>query len=287
MSVRSAHGVSIDEISKYDSVFSLKFFSIAENKIGTVSENIKAFIHAHDEYEFIIPFTTIPLLYYEKANYIGEVGFCYPVNPYVEHGLEFDLSSHVVDITVDKEYLDNIKKEMGFEGQYFYTRFLYKKNLIELIRLYQEKYVQNTPDKIVVLTQIANQIITLLIKNGLSSGEDNRRPEKQYTKNMKTILVYMFDNFRDKELTIAKLAKLSGYSLAYFTKAFKSYMHDTPIMHLNKLRISEAKMLFAHEELLLINIADMVGYRNLSSFTEAFKRVMNMTPSIYRKKYYS
>ena len=83
----------------------------------------------------------------------------------------------------------------------------------------------------------------------------------------------------------AKIAEYSGYSLAYFTKAFKKYMHDTPIMHLNKRRISDAKALLKDKNLQLMDIATAVGYKNLSTFTEAFKRCMGLLPSEYRNKY--
>ena len=285
MSVKSAHAINIDELRKYDSIFSLNYFSIAR----TTSENkavvMQSFKHAHDEYEFLIPLTTIPLLYYAKANYIGEVGFCYPVNPYVEHGIEVELHSQVISITVDKEYLDGVKKELGFDGQYFYTRFMYKKSLLDLIRLFEQEFRSEEVTKVKRLNDIAHNIVTFLVKLGLQSGEDNRRPEKQYIKNMKNVILYIDENYQNPELDIAKIAAYSGYSLAYFTKAFKLYMNDTPIMHLNKRRISQAKTLLNNEELSLSDIANKCGYKNLSTFTEAFKRVMGMLPSEYRKKY--
>ena len=285
MSVKTAHAVTLEEMSKYDFIFSLNHFSIAENSLENKIHSIKPFRHSHDEYEFIFPLTTIPLLYYSGANYIGEVGFCYPVNPYVEHGIEVELHSKVISITVDKVYLNKVKAELGFDGKYFYTRFMYKKNLIDLIRLYEEEYRSEDVNKIAKLNDIAQAIVNHLIKLGLESGKDNRRPEKQYVKNMRNVLLYIEDNFRDPELNIARIAEYSGYSLAYFTKAFKLYMNDTPIMHLNKRRISEAKILLHNEDLSLSDVAQKCGYKNLSTFTQAFQRVMGMLPSEYRKKY--
>ena len=285
MSVKSAHAVTLEEMNKYDFVFSLNHFSIAENSLEEKTFPIKAFKHSHDEYEFIFPLTTIPLLYYGGANYIGEVGFCYPVNPYVEHGIEVDLHSKVISITVDKAYLDKVKAELGFDGKYFYTRFMYKKSLIDLVKLFEEEYRNENPNRLLLLNDLAQAITIQLIKIGLESGADNRRPEKQYVKNMRNVLLYIEDNFKDQDLTIAKLADYSGYSLAYFTKAFKLYMNDTPIMHLNKRRISHAKMLLRNKDLSLSDIAKECGYKNLSTFTEAFKRVMGMLPTEYRKKY--
>jgi len=285
MSVKSAHAITVNELEKYDFIFSLNHFSIAENVLEDKTIVLQAFKHSHDEYEFIIPLTTIPLLCYAKANYIGEVGFCYPVNPYTEHGLEVDLHSRVISITVDREYLEGIKKELGFEGKFFYTRFMYKKALIDLIKLFEEEYDKDEVAKFKKLNALSQQIVTMLIKLGLQSGEDNRRPEKQYIKNMKNVLLYIDQNYSDPSLNVAKIAEYSGYSLAYFTKAFKLYMNDTPIMHLNKRRISQAKTLLHDEKLSLSSIANECGYRNISTFTEAFKRVMGMLPSEYRKKY--
>ena len=102
---------------------------------------------------------------------------------------------------------------------------------------------------------------------------------------MKQILLYIEDNYKDPDFNVAKIAEYSGYSFAYFTKAFKKYMHDTPIMHLNKRRISDAKSLLKDSKLQLIDIAKMVGYKNLSTFTEAFKISMGLLPSEYRNKY--
>ena len=283
MSVKTAHAKNTDELKKYDFIYSLEYFSIAENEIKDKTLVLQAFKHKHDEYEFIIPLTTIPLLYYSNANYIGEVGFIYPVNPQVEHGIDVDLHSRVISITVSKEYVENIKEKLGFKGNYFYTRFLYKNTLIDKIKAFKEEYVkdQNSP----ILDELAYSITSTLVRYGLESGQDNRRPERKYAKHMKQILLYIDENYHNPELTIDNLAKYSGYSLAYFTKAFKKYMHDTPIMHLNKRRISEAKTLLNNKELSLQDIAKRVGYKNLSTFTEAFKRIMGMIPSEYRNKY--
>ena len=102
---------------------------------------------------------------------------------------------------------------------------------------------------------------------------------------MRNVLLYIEENYHDPELTIAKIAEYSGYSVAYFTKAFKLYMNDTPIMHLNKRRISESKVLLRNEDLSLGDIAKRCGYKNLSTFTQAFERVMGILPSEYRRKY--
>lgn len=286
MKTRLAHALSEDELCKYNFVDEINGFSIAEYIFDKNKEPLLSFQHEHDEYEFIIPLKTISLLRYEKANYIGEVGYCYPVNPHINHGIEFDLyQSNVISIAVSKEIVETLKKKCGFEGKFFYSKFFVEKELSLSIKKFQELSRKKHRD-IGILETLSKQIIILLITNGLSLGVDKRKPEKIYAKNIRQIITYMFENYKDPELTIESLSKLSGYSSAYFSRAFKAYMNESPIVHLNKLRLSEARVLFLNKNLSLYQIARMVGYKNTSTFTEAFKKNVGMKPKKYRDKYY-
>ena len=286
MNIRFAHASTEEEIKKFDFIESIGYFSIAEHFGKDPNNGLNPFEHSHDEYEFVFPLTTVPLFKYDKANYIGEVGYCYPINPHVRHGLEFNLGeSHLITIAVDKLILDSMKEKMGYPNQYFYTHFIPDKETIVLIRKFQEaSHLDYRND--VILDALAKQIIYKLIKCGLASGEDNRRPEKVYAKNIKKVLIFMYEHFRDPNLTISQLAEMSGYSDSYFSRSFKAYMGgDSPIVHLNKLRLSEAKALFNNKELTIERIAHSVGYRNVSTFTEAFKTIVGFKPKHYRTKF--
>ena len=119
MSVRSAHAVNLDGFIVFPEESD---FSIAISKEGVENEK---FYHNHEEYEFILPLTTIPLLKYNEANYIGEVGYVYPVNPMTKHGIEYPLISQVITITVSKERVERVKAHFNMQGRFFYTRFPY------------------------------------------------------------------------------------------------------------------------------------------------------------------
>ena len=274
MNLRMAHGLNEEEIETYTKIITTNVFSIAEYK-SNAKRKMSSFTHKHEAYEFIIPFNTIPLMHYENAIYIGEVGYCYPVNPNVMHGIEFDLDSNLVDIVIDMKYLDEIKKELGFENKYFYTRFLVSKELITFIQIY-------------VITkneELIKKIVFTLINDGLSLDKDARKPDKKYFTNMNESIIYMMNNYLDPDLTIEDISKHSNYTYTYFTKAFKRYMNDTPINHLNKLRLSKAKELMKNKSLSLEQIAKMSGYKTQSNFSEAFKRIVGISPIEYRKKY--
>ncbi len=99
------------------------------------------------------------------------------------------------------------------------------------------------------------------------------------------MIVYMNEHFRDPNLTIAKIAESSGYSLSHFSKALKLYMGHSPISHLNRLRLSEARYLLHTTHLPFKEIALQCGFKNISTFTESFKQSIGILPKDYRKKY--
>ena len=282
MNVQSAHYGGFNNIDSYTSYKTIDNFSIAEYHYEENRVSFLPFSHQHLAYEFIIPIKTVPLLIYDKANYIGEVGYIYPVNPNVVHGIEFSLDeAEILDIVVDMTYFDNLKKELGFENEYFYTRFSMNYSFVDLCY----SFIKNDSSAI-KKENIANLICSMLIQTGLSDKTDRRRPEKKYAKNIKNIIIYMYEHYKECDLTIEKLATLSGYSITYFTKAFKAYMSDSPIVHLNKLRISEAKsLMIENKELKFKDISLMVGYDNLSTFTESFKRVTGYSPKDFKIKF--
>lgn len=285
MSVIQAHGASIEQIKNYNSIATIKFLSIAEYIYEEGRETIAAFSHAHQEYEFLIPVKTIPLIVYDKASYIGEVGYIYPVNPMVTHGLGLSLEhSHCYSITVNTEFLEKQKKILGYDGEYFYTRYDVPFGFFDTVKEFQNEFNKAEPS-VFKLESLGKLIVSILIDEGLSKKVDNRRPEKKYHKNIKSVILYMTEHSSDKDMNIESLAKMSGYSPTYFTKAFKGYMNDSPVVHLNKLRISEAKAMMISGEKSFTKIADATGYKNLSTFTEAFKRVTGKTPSEYYNKY--
>ena len=282
MSVYDAHVGGLNKVEYFSTVKTIDDFSIAEYHYEENKPTINPFSHQHTEYEFILVLKTVPLLIYEKANYIGEVGYVYPVNPNVLHGIEFPLDdSEVIDITFDMNYFDEEKKNLGFDKHYFYTRFQVGTSFIELCNTFLKSNINQFKEE-----NLKKLIADTIIMEGLSDTHDRRRPEKKYQKNIKKILVYMYEHYKDPNLTIEGLAKMSDYSVTYFTKAFKAYMHDSPIVHLNKLRISEAKaLLMSNPSMSFKEISERVGFVNLSTFTESFKRVTGFTPKDFKNKY--
>ena len=244
------HGLNEKEVAKFTKIITTDKMSIAGFKSKNGNELVR-FSHFHDSYEFVIPLTTIPLLKHHDYFCVGEVGYCYPVNP------------------------NDIKEEMGYNDFLFKRKFLIPKELFNLIWEYRIKEDNN----------LSYKIVKSLILGGLKSFDAKGIHAAKYFVNVRESISYLMNNYTNPNLTIEELASHSNYSYTYFTKVFKKYMNDTPINHLNKLRLSRAKELMGDESLSLDEISMLSGYKNNSSFTEAFKRLVGINPLTYRKNF--
>lgn len=271
MILTQAHGFNDSEINTYSRIISTAHFSIAVYKNG--DKKMQPFEHSHEAYEFIVPFATIPLLRYENSDYIGEVGCCYPVNPFVNHGLGLELESELFSIVADRDFVEAVKAEEGYANRYFFSRFPVSKRLLSAIYSFF-----SSPNDLV-----ARQVVRILVVEGFAENVDRRKPDKKYFKRIKDSVVFMVRNFTDSDLTIRRVAEASAYSYTYFTKAFCAYMHDTPINYLNKLRIGKAKELMSKSDTSIARLAEESGFRSASAMCEAFKRLTGKSPKEYRK----
>ena len=73
---------------------------------------------------------------------------------HTNHGIDFDLNSSVISIVVDMEYLDKLKKELNYDGKYFYTKFLVSKellNILSMVRVTQDINLMEELVKILII----------------------------------------------------------------------------------------------------------------------------------------
>ena len=286
MSVISAHGLNPYEINKYDTIDSIDGFSIAVYYCGNHKEPIKAFEHAHEEYEFIFPISTLHLWIHDNFRVIGEFGFVYPADSGIRHGFDHDLNkTSLASITISKEFMAERIKKLGYKEIFFDNKFPSDSLLFELIKDFQNKCRAEFPNRS-QLTELANAITDTLIEYSRAAGPKRYIPTREYDPNIRKVLSYMFLNFRNPDLDLTELANYGGYSVAYFSRVFKQYVGDSPITHLNKIRISEARSMFFNQNLSLSDIATIVGFNNLSTFTEAFKKITGTKPKTFRSTNY-
>jgi AraC family transcriptional regulator len=87
----------------------------------------------------------------------------------------------------------------------------------------------------------------------------------------------------DKELSLASLAKESGYSRAHFLRMFRTATGLTPHQYVLERRLSAAQQLLRQSRLLLADIALKCGFSSQTHMNDTFRKRLGVTPLEYRR----
>lgn len=88
-----------------------------------------------------------------------------------------------------------------------------------------------------------------------------------------------------KQISIEQLARMVLLNQNVLKNEFKKLFGETIFNYTKNLRMNKAKNLLIHTQKTIYEIADMVGYKNPTHFTAAFKKFEKTTPKEYRKNY--
>ena len=100
------------------------------------------------------------------------------------------------------------------------------------------------------------------------------------------ILNYI-DNNINKKISIEELSLRFYYNRYYIMKLFKKEIGLSLFDYINNLRIYNSIHSINSSDKLLIRIAIDNGFYSLEYFSEIFKKIIGVSPSVYKKFYYS
>lgn len=120
-----------------------------------------------------------------------------------------------------------------------------------------------------------------------SDGEALPISDKKYhtyaqVEKIKAIRKYLISDLTT-HITIDKLADKFNISKTAFKDCFKDVYGESPYAYLRKYRIDKASIMIKESKKSISEIAGMVGYQNVSKFSNAFKDIKGITPRDYRK----
>ena len=109
--------------------------------------------------------------------------------------------------------------------------------------------------------------------------------ELNKTRVNKTHLVDVYEYIQThfyEPLDLTTLSALSGFSSEYLSRLYKKNYRMSPISHVHKLRIQNAKELLITTDYSVSYISRSVGYNSHSHFSSLFKKYEGMTPEMFR-----
>ena len=90
------------------------------------------------------------------------------------------------------------------------------------------------------------------------------------------------DAHLEVDLGLAEIAAVADLSQFHFARAFRRSTGLTPHQYLMQRRIERAKQLLATDDLPIVEISLLTGFKNQSHFTTLFRKFTNSTPKTWR-----
>jgi len=107
----------------------------------------------------------------------------------------------------------------------------------------------------------------------------DHRPEST---TMNKIKEYIDEHCLECEFSAYETASRFNMTLPVLSRSFKEYFDQNLIDYTTAIRMDTAKMLLEDQSISISDIAQKVGYYNLSSFTRRFKQNFGISPSEFR-----
>lgn len=115
----------------------------------------------------------------------------------------------------------------------------------------------------------------------------------EYHKQMKSVyseqkymdraIAYIRENYH-KDLNLAVVANYISLNYSYFSHMFKEYIGQNFVDYLKMVRVESAKKLLEETDFKILEISEMVGYKNPKQFARVFRDVEGISPKEYREK---
>ena len=128
------------------------------------------------------------------------------------------------------------------------------------------------------LARAVIQIVNEIIKTNA------RAIKKENNFVVEKIRRYIQEHYAEN-LTLTNLAEMVNANGYYLSHAFKKITHYSPQQYILRRRIGKAQCLLVYTSLSLTEISARVGYEDSNYFSRVFKKVIGMSPRLYRQKW--
>lgn len=108
--------------------------------------------------------------------------------------------------------------------------------------------------------------------------------QKKYSLGVHSTIEYIDENYKLSNLTVDKIAQSLDITPNYLSNIFKKETGVKITEYLNNLKINEAKRLLRTSNKKVYEIADDVGFNNVTYFCTLFKRKIGVTVKEYRNQ---
>lgn len=228
----------------------------------------------------------------EKANDKLLPNGCFFYSPGIEaHGKNpVNRSSDFITITFPTSLLDYYMgsgRQMDGFGRFIKgsPRFCVFEDLdYSLEKLLRDFIAQDKPTALTKLDmhcQVINFMLGIFRKVG-QRKESSSALHPEDLQKLFMISNILKDHLHGTPPSIDELAREAGMSASKLKRGFKQVFGIPPYQYYLKAKMGEARTLLESKDYAISEVGHMLGYSNLSKFSQAFKKEFGMTPRQYR-----
>ncbi len=153
-----------------------------------------------------------------------------------------------------------------------------------MLDIYEEYFQETELSELKVYIKLIEMLIAvyegeILSQKKLSGITDEKFGK--YNERIGFIIKYIKNNYAE-DLTLDKLAEISGYSKFHFSRIFKRYVGMSHTDYVSKVRVNAAQQLLLDPKLSITEVAMNAGFSSISSFNRIFKKIKHCTPSEFK-----
>jgi AraC-like DNA-binding protein len=126
-------------------------------------------------------------------------------------------------------------------------------------------------------------IILQFISRFLNSSRFKSKNNDPIPSKILDAIRYIQVNLKEN-LTVSHLASRANLHQDYFSRLFLKYTGQRPLSYLHEKRIERAQYLIATTDQSYTEIAEKIGFENISHFSKIFKKVTSLTPGEYKRQ---
>lgn len=263
---------------------------------GKIPEFFSSYpLHWHDEMEVIYICSGQGIITIQAHQYIVKSDDIVIVPPQMVHSIEqypnskmeyFNILFHFSLLNYSE---NDTCYEKYFKPLYCHTKLpsLYLKSEADLNRLLRPHImylIENrkksyTNDELMVKSNLF-AIMHYINQHSSPTSSAELSMKNNYDK-LKNLLLHIQSNY-DRTITIKDAAAICGFSSSHFMKLFKELTGKSFSQYLIDYRLEIAARQLVETSYKIIDLAENVGFHNVSYFSRAFHSKYGETPSAYR-----
>lgn len=106
------------------------------------------------------------------------------------------------------------------------------------------------------------------------------------SKYVKLTISYIAEHYAESDLSITSIAQYLFISESHLSHVFRSETDYTVISYLTHYRMYKAMIYLKEYQYKVYEVAEMVGYKDLTYFGSKFKKIVGISPSEYQKQWW-